>query len=478
MNEYKSDILDIIKTDNFYSFCKKDYDKIYNYINNNQISNFSINYIKKKKPQYNISNTSFSLDRTNYIIYNTHNLFLDGIKGNNSSNQNIISYTDKKFNSNQKYFLYNKLLNNEHCDNSNGEIYKSAKELNKININNYEEDNNKNLYINDDEKLKYMNTENKAKTSYKHSNNFINTKNKKDTLKINLTSIKKLEDSDKIRCIDSRGFIISEDGSFIDNDGDFFNSDNGEDINNGKYNRYGEYINGPEFNKDLKMYNKDIKSTGLSIDKLKQEINEKEAYEFDKIKYEAMESKKLLKKYLIPYEMSDDSESLDSSDSENINEENKKENSHLSLTKDSNINNKNNIDQDIEMKENDDSEFGNYNNNKNNIDKDIEMKENDDSENGNVNNNNIIDKDIEMKENDDSKNGNNNENNKTNLIKKKRIYQNRITEKVINKENNFIDIENQIYINKILDKYLLCQEDKEEAIQNINDLFIKYQKKK
>ena len=82
-----------------------------------------------------------------------------------------------------------------------------------------------------------------------------------------------------------------------------------------------------------------------------------------------------------------------------------------------------------------------------------------------------------MKENDDSEYETIKNNNKS-KIKKKRVYNNRINENTINKENNFIDIENQIYINKILDKYLLCQEDKDEAIENINDLFIKYQNKK
>jgi len=169
MNEYKSDILDIIKTDNFYYFHNIKYDKIFNYNNNNQIYNFTFNYITKKKSQYKIFNTSFSLDKTNYTVYSAHNINLNG---NNRINKNKIANSDIKFNSNKKNLLYNKLIKNDDFDYSNGEIYKSAEQLNKININHYKEDNNNNNYIKNSEKLSYKNIENKANTSYKYSTNY------------------------------------------------------------------------------------------------------------------------------------------------------------------------------------------------------------------------------------------------------------------------------------------------------------------
>ena len=67
------------------------------------------------------------------------------------------------------------------------------------------------------------------------------------------------------------------------------------DHHGGKYDKFGKYINGPDFNKDLGMYNDDIKNTCFNEIELKKEIKEKEELEFEKIKKEALESKKLIK---------------------------------------------------------------------------------------------------------------------------------------------------------------------------------------
>ena len=65
---------------------------------------------------------------------------------------------------------------------------------------------------------------------------------------------------------------------------------------------------------------------------------------------------------------------------------------------------------------------------------------------------------------------------KNKSIKPKKNYKKNkksiITEESINKETDFTDIENSIFIRKILDKYCITMDDKEEAINTINFIYL------
>ena len=69
----------------------------------------------------------------------------------------------------------------------------------------------------------------------------------------------------------------------------------GTDENGGKYDKYGEYLNGPNFNSEIGMYKDDIKNSSFDDEnELKQEIKESQEVEFEKIKNEGYESKNLI----------------------------------------------------------------------------------------------------------------------------------------------------------------------------------------
>ena len=139
------------------------------------------------------------------------------------------------------------------------------------------------------------------------------------------------KESDDSRFLDERGLYISGDGSIYDNDGNFFNNEDGLDEHGGKYNKFGEYINGSNFNENIGMYDDEIKNSLFNENELKKEVEEKQKIEFEKIKNEAIKSKKLLKNYYRPYEKNNSSSSdEDSYDEEELinealkNEENEK----------------------------------------------------------------------------------------------------------------------------------------------------------
>jgi len=147
--------------------------------------------------------------------------------------------------------------------------------------------------------------------------NLVSNKNNKNTIKINLSN----KDS-KTSCLDNRGFMVTENGSFIDNNGDYFNSDDGTDENGGKYDKYGEYLNGPNFNSEIGMYKDDIKNSSFDDEnELKQEIKESQEVEFEKIKNEGYESKNLINNYIRPFEDNSDSLNISISEDDNIDEE-------------------------------------------------------------------------------------------------------------------------------------------------------------
>ena len=220
------------------------------------------------------------------------------------------------------------------------------------------------------------------------------------------------------------------------------------DHHGGKYDKFGKYINGPDFNKDLGMYNDDIKNTCFNEIELKKEIKEKEELEFEKIKKEALESKKLIKQYSKPYECTSSNDEYENYEDEDINQ--------------------NEIIEEQLREEEEKYDYINhlvdnvYYNNKINLN-----NENKENKNKIINKNEIEEK--KEKEEKEEKT------NKINKVNNKRKKKKTITEELINKENDFSDIENQIYIRNILDKYSLCQSDKEEAINFINELFMKYQ---
>ena len=62
---------------------------------------------------------------------------------------------------------------------------------------------------------------------------------------------------------------------------------------NQAYNKFGEYIESEDFNKDLLMYNKEIECIGKNIDEIKKIAEETKNTELEKIKFESLKYKKL-----------------------------------------------------------------------------------------------------------------------------------------------------------------------------------------
>ena len=176
--------------------------------------------------------------------------------------------------------------------------------------------------------------------SLKQNKNNISNNNINSSIKINHNNKNKINkesnkgdsiESDKSRFLDERGLYISGDGSIYDNDGTCFNNEDGLDEHGGKYNEFGEYINGANFNANIGMYDDEIKNCVLNENQLKKEVEERQKIEFEKIKNEAIKSKKLIKNYYRPYEKNNSSSSdEDSYDEEELinealnNEENEK----------------------------------------------------------------------------------------------------------------------------------------------------------
>ena len=400
------------------------YAKIEAINNNNQISNFRICYLRKKKPIYTIIQNSFLINRTPFKISQEESI----IKFKNDIIlKDIITktvpITDKKAN--------NINLNND-CEK------KLSKTKTKSII----------LFSNSD---KNTNIEKK---------NLFNI-NSNNTFRIKTSTNKSNEKhSDQSRFLDDRGLYISEDGSIFDNDGSSFNKDDGLDEYGGKYDRFGQYLNGKNFNVDIGMYNEDIENSLLNVNELKKEVEEKNEIEFEKIKNESINSKKLIKNFAKPFERNNSSSSDEES---NFDEEAflndviyKDEKEKFAIMDDMLEKEENHIYNEKEISQ---------------INKAI-MEETK-KEDFKIKEKQKIPKNIEPKK-EKVKQKNKSIKPKKNYKKNKKSI---ITEESINKETDFTDIENSIFIRKILDKYCITMDDKEEAINTINELFLHYQNK-
>ena len=77
------------------------------------------------------------------------------------------------------------------------------------------------------------------------------------------------------------------------------------------------------------MYNEDIKKLSFDVDQLKKEIEDKEKIEFEKIKLEGKESKKLIKDFQLPIVKDDSIDELELA--EEFNKQDKSDNSELEI---------------------------------------------------------------------------------------------------------------------------------------------------
>lgn len=316
----------------------------------NTITNFNINYIKKPKIIYEIVNKSFeyigpkfSIQKVNDIIIKkrTNNL---NITENNKNFQFLSRTTEKKDKDFYETFTYNKFNttiqspiikdNSQKREENLISTIPKSKNIN-IKLNNKESflSSNKSEVINniDTNSDTYLLNTNELKTKKRDESEFFNSINKTSILKMNIKSEDDKKFHKEFRTFDERGFVYNSNATYIDNDGETFN-EYGFDKNNGRYDNLGIYIPGPNYNEQFNMYNDDIKNLSFDDVALSKEIEEKEKIEFEKIKMEGKESKKLLKNYLLPIEKDDSSDDL------NITEEYEK----LDISDDLLANNSNN----------------------------------------------------------------------------------------------------------------------------------------
>lgn len=458
-NKYNSICIDIVQR--LYFFPSINYEKIDCFNTNNSITNFNFSYIIKKNPIYEVFTDSLFINRTDFSVYKNESIFLSSIKKiDNNEINNSINSTIKKVLPNTEAKTKNfpgiiienktiKVITTSPKTKPNNNIIRQTKYLN------YSKSKAGNLLLT---------------ASFKQNKNNINNNNINSSITINHNNKNQINkesnkgdstESDKSRFLDERGLYISGDGSIYDNDGTCFNNEDGLDEHGGKYNKFGEYINGANFNANIGMYDDEIKNCIFNDEnQLKKEVEERQKIEFEKIKNEAIKSKKLIKNYYRPYEKNNSSSSdEDSYDEEELinealnNEENEK-NEYYNELMEKEKKNSNDLKQISQI----------------NATFEENMKE--DSPIDEIKNTNVKNNKYNKKKSNDKK--------KT--IKVKRNYKKKkkqvITEESINNETDFTDIENSIFIRKILDKYHLCQEDKEEAINCINELFLSYQNKK
>ena len=510
--------------------------KKFEYINvNNKITNFNINFVNKPKIEYQIESKSFEYSDSKFSVQKINDMILDHSKFSiiDDKKNKTFNCSVKKFKKIENYpsksLTYNKIIEDTpkiNLESSRTIKLKSQKRedsifttINKKNNILSNEDNNiksslkainenhsdpTNISLNLD-LLKNININHETKDE----NEFYNSINKSTILKVNFHSSDK--NNNLPQTFDERGFLYNSNATYFDNDGDFFNEE-GFDKNKGRHNRLGEYQPGPNFNNELGMYNDDINN--LSFDKatLKNELDEKEDVEFQKIVLEGKESNKLTKDFQFPIEKNDSSDDL------NISEE------FLKLEKSAEFVTDNDEIEDFKTKENKpkDKIITKFNNNALNKELEKIIKENEDKDknkneikNEIIETNNNVSKDkkginknnkrksknvkrqkykrkkksknspnIQNKDNATEENKNYKKINKTNQTKFKKPFSHspEITEESINRESNFDDYDSYFEVKKIfndfgLDNYAQQHEFILEIANLINNCKRIYEKK-
>ena len=514
-----------------------EYEKFRYFNNTNKISNFTINYLQKPKIKYTIENKSYQYSDFQFSIEKIDNISL--LKTNNSvfidkKNQTFdtnIKLSNNNLNKSMEFFTYNKtriipektkvirITTQKRQDNTLSTINKSHDSNNLIINDSKPNIENNNIIRNEENNDSLINLEllksiniNKEE---KDENAFLNSINKPTILKSNFKLPKDRKYNNLPKVYDERGFIYNSNGTYFDNDGDFFNED-GFDRNKGRHDRLGEYLPGPDFNHELGMYNEDIKNLSFDENQLKKEIEDKEKIEFEKIKLEGKESKKLIKDFHLPIvkddsidelELAEEFNNLDKTDNseleietnEEINKKDKKEEQ-----KEINIKAKNNakdnqskflngefneiVEQNLKGKNNKDKKSSDKNRGKKKKKSSVSR----DKKNLNQNNKNKPkkeNKDNKKKKRKKSSSVNKNKKEKENTknkiinkITKEKMnipfgHATEITEENINKESDFEDLETYIDVKKILEKYNYTEAEKHDSVEELSNLVLKFRKK-
>lgn len=537
-----------------------------NYFNeNNKVSNFSINFIKEKI-QYEIENKSYEVINPKFSIEKKDNIFIENLN-NSKIPSSIINKTfdseikKEQENTRPKYYTYNKndtrrdnqktikIITQKRVDSEISTIKKTNNSFNndsnlfnsngdKNNQNEPDNNNNKNnkninisksnaySYIkegdddddsNDITNLKLLKTNDINNNEIRDENEFLNSINKSTILKINLHQSEDHKYNNIPISYDERGFVYNSNASYYDNDGVYFDED-GYDKNKGRHNRLGEYQPGPDFNEEFGMYNNDINNLSFDKDTLKKALDQKDEIEFQKLKMEGKESKKLQKDFQLPIEKDDSSDDLNIDEEFNMLDKScdseisfKQPENSKAKSNDSNDNMVNKffngeLNEEIEkhLKDEEDRE----------IQKNLEEIES--SQNETLNELNIL-KDLKQLNNNykiktkklnlqknqmkrKSKTNNPNAKNKVNekegyksnetiIIKENKSPKNNkkqsitknffkkfpdITEESLNKENDFEDIDSYITLKKIISSYSTTEAEKEDNIQELNKLVMDF----
>ena len=525
------------------------------YVNkSNKITNFNLNYIKKQNPNFKIENKSFQYSDSTFSIQKTDNLALKNLiyetlqDRHNKTYNPFLTTQNKDKNIHLEFFTYNKpnisidnnktlkILTQKRNTNSfissirkdsnssfmDGNIFESTNK-NKINLTNV-----KSIQQNKDI-LQDKNLESKPRDE----NEFFNSINKTSILNLNLISPNERKINNLPTTYDERGYLYHSNGTYFDNDGDFFNEE-GFDKNKGRHDRLGEYIPGPDFNTELGMYNKDIKNLSFDKEELKEELVDINKNEFEKIKLEGKESKKLKKKFQYPIEKDDSSDSLniteefeklDQSDNfeneilpnqnlqKQVNAENntrietkvingevnneleqniKSEEEKQKLLKMKNEQNKEEFNKKEDEKENEidiedtkeEKVKGKRKGKKRSSTKDNDLTKKNERKKSKPKNkkrkkNTKINNDIK---NEEANNGNDNVNNEINKPKKVKIKDifpkvPEYTEEQLNRETDFEDIQSFINLRNLFEKYGYSDAEKDEAIDELNSIILNIKKK-
>ena len=427
-----------------------------------------------------------------------------------------IKKTNNSFNNDSNLFNSNDDKHNKNePDNNNNKSNKNIN-ISKSNANSYIKEGDDDD-SNDITNLKLLKTNDINNNEIRDENEFLNSINKSTILKINLHQSEDHKYNNIPISYDERGFVYNSNASYYDNDGVYFDED-GYDKNKGRHDRLGEYQPGPDFNEEFGMYNNDINNLSFDKDTLKKALDQKEEIEFQKLKIEGKESKKLQKDFQLPIEKDDSSDDL------NIDEEfnmlDKSSDSEISFKQPENSNGKSNdsndnmvnkffngeLNEEIEkhLKDEEDREIQknleeiessqNETLNELNILKDLKplnnnykikpkklnLQKNQIKRKSKANNPNAKNKvkqkegnknkeSINIKENKSPKN-----NNKQSITKNFFKKFPDITEESLNKENDFEDIDSYITLKKIISSYSTTEAEKEDTIQELNKLVMDF----
>ena len=314
-----------------------DYEK-FRYVNStNKINTFNLNYVTKQKPIYQIESNSYQYSDPTFSIEKTENISFDKSNGeilNSSKINKTVNYNirtkEKEYSEEPKFNTYNNLnISSDKSKNikiitqrSDGNILSSINKSTNSSL--MDEQISDSVKVNKQKVTKNVNTspQNEGNENFnlassatirprgRDENEFLNSINKTSILNIRLTSTKDDKYNNLPQTYDERGYIYNSNATYFDNDGDFYD-ENGFDKHKGRHDRFGDYKPGPGFNKEIGMYTEDINNLSFSEEQLKKEIEEKEKLEFEKIKLEAKESKKLKKDFLLPIEKDDSSDDFD-----------------------------------------------------------------------------------------------------------------------------------------------------------------------